>query len=118
VSIKPTWPVFCLDGGDVIVVETAADVPDRLDPVLVNEPVTLIDSAGRRLRKVVSQPERRRWRVFQYAPEIIGVEVVEGEDETEHLRRVLSAYLAASGIEIDQAEDIETFAREAAQHIH
>jgi hypothetical protein len=86
VPIEPSWPVFCLDGGDVIVVEAAADLPIELDPVLADQPVALVDSAGRRLRKVLSQPERRRWRLFQYAPEIIGVEVVEGEDKTDLLR--------------------------------
>ncbi|HEV2107936.1 MAG TPA: hypothetical protein VGR16_06715, partial [Thermomicrobiales bacterium] len=102
---------------DVIVVESAANLPIELDPVLVDEPVTLVDAAGRRLRKVVSQPERRRWRFFQDAPEIIGVEVADGEDGSDLLRRTLSAYLAASGVRINQADDIETFAREAARHI-
>ena len=101
----------------MIVVESAANLPIELDPVLVDEPVTLVDAAGRRLRKVVSQPERRRWRFIQGAPEIIGVEVVDGEDEADLLRRTLWAYLAASGVRIDQADDIETFAREAARHI-
>jgi hypothetical protein len=117
VPIEPSWPVFCLEGADVIVVESAEHLPIALDPVLVDEPVTLVDAAGRRLRKVVSQPERRRWRLFQDAPEIIGVEVVDGEDESELLRRTLSAYLATCGVRIDDGDDIETFAQEAARHI-
>lgn len=75
-AVDPTWPVCCLDGSDVIVVWTAAEVPAALDPVLVDEPVNLIDSKGRRLRKVISQPDRRRW-LLRSAPEIIAVEVDE-----------------------------------------
>lgn len=118
VSVEPTWPIFCLDGADVIVVEAPSDVPIELDPVLVDEPVTLVDAAGRLLKKVVSQPKRRRWRLFENAPEILGVEVVHGEDATDTLRRALVAYLEASGICIEDSDDIETFAREAARHIH
>jgi len=101
----------------VIVVKAAADLPIELDPVLADQPVTLIDCVGRRLRKVVAQPGGRRRRIFQDAAEIVGVEVVDGEYDTDLLRTALSDYLAASGIEIDHAEDLETFAREAAQRI-
>lgn len=85
VSGDPTWTVFCLDGGDVIVIWTAADVPVALDPVLVDEPVNLIESKGRRLRKVISHPERRRW-LLRSAPEIVAVELDDGgADDSELL---------------------------------
>lgn len=113
-SGDPTWPVFVLDGGDVIVVWTAADIPVALDPVLVDEPVNLIDSKGRRLRKVISQPEGRRW-LMRGAPEIVAVEVDDGgADDSELLRRTLTAYLSASGAQIDPTDDIESFTRAAA----
>jgi hypothetical protein len=111
---EPTWPVFCLDGDDVIVVRSAAEVPVVLDPVLVDEPVKLIDSKGRRLRKVISEPQRRR-RFFRPAPEIVAVQVDEDEaDHSELLRRTLMAYLSASGVEVEPAQNIESFARTAA----
>lgn len=115
--LEPAWPVFCLDGGDVIVVSSAAEVPVALDPVLVDEPVNLIDSKGRRLRKVISEPQTR-WRFFRPAPEIVAVQVDEdGADDSELLRRTLMASLSASGLEVEPAQDIESFARAAAELI-
>lgn len=92
-------------------------MPVALDPVLVHEPVKLIDSKGRRLRKVISQPDGRRW-LLPSAPEIIALEVDDGGvDDSELLRRTLTAYLAASGAEVGPADDIESFARTAARLI-
>lgn len=117
VAVDPTWPVFCFDDDDVIVVWTAGEVPVALDAVLVDEPVKLIDSKGRRLRKVISQPDGRRW-LLRSAPEIIALEVDDGGvDDSELLRRTLTAYLAASGAEVGPADDIESFARTAARLI-
>ena len=118
VSIEPSWPIFCLDGADVIVVESAADLPIELDPVLADQPVTLVDASGRRLRKIVSQPQKKRhWWSIEYAPEIIGVEVIEGDDLSELLRQTLASYLKGSGVIIDESHDIESFARQAARSI-
>jgi hypothetical protein len=106
-----------LDGGDVIVVRSAAEVPVALDPVLVDEPVNLIDSKGRRFRKVISEPQTP-WRFFRPAPEIVAVQVDEdGADDSELLRRTLMAYLSASRVEVEPAQDIESFARAAAELI-
>lgn len=113
-SGDPTWPVFCLDGANVVVVWAPTEVPIALDPVLVDEPVKLIDSRGRRLRKVVSEPKGRRW-LFRYGPEIIGVELdAEGTDDSELLRQTLTGYLRAAGGVIPATDDIEAFARAAA----
>lgn len=109
--------MFFLDGADVVVVECAADLPIELDPILADQPVTLVDAAGRRLRPVVSKPGRRWWIFQKGPPEIVGVEVVPGADETDLLRRSLSAFLESSGVQISHADDIEIFARNAARHI-
>jgi hypothetical protein len=117
VTTEPSWPVFCLDGPDVIVVSDPDDVPIALDPVLVDEPIVLMDAKGRRLRKVISEPRRRRW-FFSDGPEIVGVEVVDGHDDSELLRRTLSEHLAVLGVtNVEPIADMEAFARMAATHI-
>ncbi len=118
-TTEPLWPVFCIDGRDVIVVRDAAEVRIALDPVLTDQPIRLLDAKGRRLRKIVSTPERRRRFFFHYwvGPEITGVEVASDEDCSELLRQVLTAYLSASGVTIDSGGDIEPFARRAASFI-
>lgn len=88
-----------------------------LDPVLVDEPVKLIDAKGRRLRKVISKPEGRRW-FLRYGPEILAVEVDdEGADDSDVLRRTLTGYLIAAGTAVPPLDEIEAFARAAAPFI-
>lgn len=101
----PTWPVFLLDGGDVVPYASVAELTKDVEAWMGTQPVAWLDGEGRPVRLLT------RGRIT------VGVELSGEPPMPERLRRALARYLAAMGAPAPEDADLPAYAQAAASII-
>ena len=106
----PQWPVFLLDGNDVVVVAEPSVVQRELEPFLLDQPVEFYDALGRPLRLTVE----REGRTLLVRRERMHLEVASDAVQGQRLRSALTRYLQASGRVVPEESGLLAFTTAAA----